>query len=60
MSVDTLLTFCAGFFAAVVVLAIADAIDHDSAPGTAAKTFRQGAWAMLITACIAALVIAAM
>jgi len=60
MSVDRLLTFCAGFFAAVVVLTIADALDHESPPGIAAKTFRQGAWAMLLTACIAALVIAAM
>ena len=59
MTVDRVLTFCAGFFAAVVVLTIADAIDRESPAGTAAHTFRQGAFAMLVAVCLAVLVIAA-
>ncbi|MGN6058147.1 MAG: hypothetical protein ACTHOI_06135 [Sphingomicrobium sp.] len=59
MTVERVLTFCAGFFAAVVVLTIADVIDRESPAGTAAHTFRQAAFAMLVAACVAVLVIAA-
>jgi hypothetical protein len=58
MSTGTVLTFCAGFFAGVLVLTIADAIDHEAPPGRAAFTFRQGAWALAVTASVIALVVA--
>jgi len=54
---DRILTFCAGFFVAVVVLTIADAIDKESPRGAAVQTFKQGAWTMLLIVCVAAIAV---
>ena len=60
MTVDRMLTFCAGFLAAVIVLAVADAIDQEAPPGTAANTLKQGAWALLfVVACVVIVITAA-
>lgn len=58
MTSATLLTFCAGFFAGVVALAVAEAIDPEAQPGRAALTLRQGAWTIAITASVMAIVVA--
>lgn len=50
MTVDRILTFSAGFFAAVVVLAIGDALDQNAPRGSAALTFRQGFLAIVAAA----------